>query len=135
MKKLTYIFTIISCLFSSILLAENAKNDGLDNAYIAGFLAGAQLTDSAIIKRFDNQNENEEPSDFFKRAFKTRVGERQTSVPATYYAGFCIPEKTEEQAIINAILEEVENADSSKNLEKASSVYLALRNLFPCQGS
>lgn len=132
MNKLTHIFTIIACLFSPITFAENTHND-LDQAYIAGFLAGAELTDNAIIKQFDTSIENEEPSDFFKRAFKTRVGERQTTVPATYYAGFCLPENTSEKVIIDAILKEVGNSNGNQTLEKASAVYLALRNLYPCQ--
>lgn len=133
MKNLAHILTIIACLFSPALFAENTNNDGLDNAYIAGFLAGAQLTDNAIVKQFDSNTDNEEPSDFFKRAFKTRVGKRQSTVPATYYAGFCLPENTSEEIIIDAILTEVKNASSSQDLEKASAVYLALRNLYPCK--
>ncbi len=133
MKKLAHIFTIIACLFSPTLMADSMNDDGLDSAYIAGFLAGAQLTDSVIMKRFDNYTENEEPSDFFKRAFKTRVGPRPAAVQATYYAGFCLPENTSEKIIIDTILLEVKNADSSPNLEKSSAVYLALRNLYPCK--
>lgn len=135
MRNITRIFAVIVCLFSPVLFAENTPNDGLDNAYIAGFLAGAQLTDSVIMKQFDTQIENEERSDFFKRAFKTRVGERPSAVPATYYAGFCLPETISEKNLISAILKEVENANSSQTLEKSSAVYLALRNLYPCQGS
>ena len=122
----------MACLFSPVLLAENTNKE-LDTAYVAGFLAGAQLTDRVIIKRFNTYIKNEEPSDFFKRAFKTRVGERQAAVPATYYAGFCIPEKTSEKTVISAILKEVESTNSSKDLQKASSIYLALRNLYPCR--
>lgn len=133
MKKIAHIFTIIACLFSPALLAESMHNDDIDSTYVAGFLAGAQLTDRVIIKRFNTYIKNEEPSDFVKRAFKTRVGERQAAVPATFYAGFCIPEKTSEKVVISAILKEVKSANSSKDLKKASSVYLALRNLYPCQ--
>ena len=133
MKKIAHIFTIMACLFSPILLAESTINNDVDNAYIAGFLAGAQLTDRVIIKRFNTYIENEEPSDFFKRAFRTRVGESQVAKPDTYYAGFCIPEDTSEKTVINAILKEVESTNSSKNLQKSSAIYLALRNLYPCQ--
>ncbi len=132
MKKLTHIFAIMACLFSPVLLAESSEKN-LDHTYVAGFLAGAQLTDSVIMKQFDTYIENEERSDFFKRAFKTRVGERQTVTPATYYAGFCLPETATEKTVIDAIIKEVESADSSQSLEKASAVYLALRNLYPCQ--
>jgi hypothetical protein len=133
MKKLTHIITIMACLFSPTLLAENTPNIDLDNAYISGFLAGAQLTDSEIIRRFDGDIDNEEKSDFFKRAFKTRVGRPQAAVPATFYAGFCIPEDTSENTVISAILKEIENTNSSENLDKASAVYLTLRNLYPCE--
>ena len=132
MKKITYVFTIMACLFSPVILAENT-NDELDTAYVAGFLAGAQLTDLVIIKRFNTYIKNEEPSDFFKRAFNTRVGERQAAVPATYYAGFCIPDETSEKTVISAIIKEVESTNSSKDLQKSSAIYLALRNLYPCQ--
>ena len=132
MKKLAGIFTIMACLFSPALLADNAHNE-IDSAYVAGFLAGAELTDRVIMKKFDTYIETEERSDFFKRAFKTRVGERQTTLPATYYAGFCIPEEISEKNVIDAILEEIESTNSSKDLQKSSAVYLALRNLYPCQ--
>ncbi len=134
MRNLTRIFTIMACLFSPAILAEGSENS-LDKVYVAGFLAGAQLTDNVIIKQFDSYIENDEPSDFFKRAFKTRVGggKPKAVVPATFYAGFCLPENTAEETVIDAIIKEVESADSSQNLEKSSAVYLALRNLYPCQ--
>ncbi|SIS40462.1 Rap1a/Tai family immunity protein [Neptunomonas antarctica] len=133
MRKITHIVTIMACLFSPALLAENTPNNDLDSAYISGFLAGAQLTDSEIIKRFDSDIDNEEKSDFFKRAFKTRVGRTQAVVPATFYAGFCIPEDTSEKTVISAILKEVESTNGSEDLDKASTVYLTLRNLYPCE--
>ena len=133
MKKITHVLIIIVCLFSPTLFADSKNNDGLAGAYVAGFLAGAQLTDNVIIKRLDTYNENKEPSDFFKRAFKTRLGIRPAKVPATYYAGYCLPEDTSEKIVITAVLNEIESADSSNHLDRASTVYLALRNLYPCE--
>jgi hypothetical protein len=69
----------------------------LDNAYISGFLAGAQLTVSEIVKRFYTDIEKEESSVFSKEHSKNPVGATQTAVPA-------IPEDTSEKAVINAIL-------------------------------
>jgi hypothetical protein len=103
------------------------QNNDLDNEYISSFLAGAQITDSEIVKRFDTGIEKEESSVFFKRVFKTPMGATQTAVPATYYVGFCIPKDTSEKAVINAILKEIEIED----LDKANAVYLTLRNLYP----
>ncbi|WP_372835514.1 hypothetical protein [Pontibacterium sp.] len=133
MKHLMPIFTLITCVSApSLFASDETDSNTLDKSYIAGFLAGAQLTDTEIIRRFDAANKGDQPSDFFERAFKTRVGERPSAVPATYYAGFCLPESKSNNDVIDSILGEITQKSSSSDLDKAHSVFRALRNQYPC---
>ena len=54
--------------------------------YIAGFLDGALLTDSAIIDSLATSQ-----SDFFERAYRTRLGAGRAPPPPTLLAEFCLP--------------------------------------------
>ncbi len=72
MKRLPYLVALICTLSTPALYAAHSGSAALDEAYIAGFLAGAQVTDSEIIHRLDNVNPDEKYSDFFNRA--TRPG-------------------------------------------------------------
>jgi len=133
MKHLMPIVTLITCVSApSLFASDGTDSDTLDKSYIAGFLAGAQLTDTEIIRRFDAANEGDQPSDFFERAFKTRVGERPSAVPATYYAGFCLPKDMANDDVIDNILGEITQKGSSADSDKAQLVFRALRNQYPC---
>lgn len=133
MKKLTSMLTIMACLSSPLLFAGNVQNEDLDSAYVSGFLAGAKLTDGVIIKRLNSFSKNGDASSFVKRAFATRVGEREKPVPATYYAGYCLPENISEKAAVNAIIKHIESSGDSNNLEKGDVVFLAVKQLYPCK--
>lgn len=133
MKHLMPILALITCVSApSLFASDGTERNSLDKSYIAGFLEGAQLTDTEIIRRFDVANKSDQPSDFFERAFKTRVGERPSAVPATYYAGFCLPENTTTDDVIDNILGEITQKSSSSDSDKAHLVFRALRNQYPC---
>lgn len=133
MKRLTTTVALVTCLSATSLFATaDTDSDATQKAYIAGFLAGAQLSDSEIIRRFDDASRNEQPSSFFERAFKTRVGERSSSVPATYYAGFCLPDDIVDEEVIKTIMDEVRQTDTDSAEGKASVVFKAIQTKFPC---
>ncbi|MCV6588967.1 MAG: hypothetical protein OIF57_08065 [Marinobacterium sp.] len=140
-KKLPHLIALISTLgVASLVQASSNESEALNRAYIEGFLAGAQLTDSEIIRRLDDVKPDEKYSDFFKRAFETRIGSAKEKVPATFYAGFCLPGQTEGNTsgavsdevittILNAIDDSTQNASKAS---KASQIFQAVRSKYPC---
>jgi len=131
MKRLPYVFALI-CSLSAPSLSASEGDEALDRAYIEGFLAGAQLTDREIISRLDDFNPEEKYSDFFKRAFKTRIGSAKDDVPATFYAGFCLPENNITNDVIARILKQVNHSPETSGEEKAARVFKAVRTQYPC---
>ena len=129
--------TAASCLISFFLMATtftvtaSEHKVPVDESYIAGFLAGAQLTDREIINRFDKEIKKEKRTDFFERAFKTRVGERN-SVPYTFYAGFCLPNDEVSKTVINNILLELKDSASLPISENGKLVFRAIQSKYPC---
>ncbi|WP_299177693.1 Rap1a/Tai family immunity protein [uncultured Neptuniibacter sp.] len=133
MNRLTTAFSLIICLFSaSLFAAENTDQSRLTKAYIAGFLAGAQITDSEIIERLGDARKNDQHSDFFRRAFKTRVGERNEKVPATYFAGFCLPEDRVDEKVIQEVLSQLMQTEDLSKSPSAETVFDAVRAKYPC---
>lgn len=94
-------------------------------SFIKGFLQGAILTDTAIIKSIDES----EPT-LAERAFKTRLGTRASS--PTALAGFCLPEQRTVLDIAEETLDHVK--DSERNsVQLASNVYRSLKTDYPCE--
>lgn len=134
MKRLTSMLVLISSMYGSAAIAtDNDQQLAIDKTYIAGFLAGAQLSDSKIMQRFEELSSVEQQSNFFQRAFKTRVGDRAEPLPATYYAGFCLPDKPVDDEIISAILAETKVIESNTSLDKADLVFKAVTARYPCE--
>ncbi len=132
MKRLTIVTTMIACLFTTPLYANDTGHSAaISRAYIKGFLAGAQLSDREIISRLD-ADKNKQPSGFFKRAYKTRVGERKPSIPATFFAGFCLPDDTISEKVVDNILAELSLNHSMSDTEKANAVFKAIQKKLPC---
>lgn len=94
------------------------------DTFIEGFLAGALLTDAAIITTLEN---TEGGTDFIDRAYRTRVNRRR--LPSTFLASFCLPRvgTAELVADIRALLR---NADPERPLGEV--VYDVLRTHYPC---
>ncbi|WP_290698264.1 hypothetical protein [Amphritea sp.] len=132
MKGIKQVIVIASLAFTTVSMADTADQSQIYNKqYILGFLAGAQLTDSEIIRRMEMESEVEPRSDFFKRAFKTRLGKSADTVPATYYAGFCIPENEPSESVVAHIEEQIGQQLQTKT-DKALVIYKAIQARYPC---
>lgn len=133
MKGIKQVIVIASLVFTTSSMAGTAdKTPVYDKQYISGFLAGAQLTDGEIIRRMEAESEVEPRSDFFKRAFKTRLGKSAESVPATYYAGFCIPENEPTESVIAHIEEQISKQKQAESTDMALVIYKAIQARYPC---
>ena len=132
MQGIKQVLVIVSLIFTTASMADTAdQNQMYNKQYILGFLAGAQLTDSEIIRRMEVESNIEPRSDFFKRAFKTRLGKSADSVPATYYAGFCIPENESTESIVTHIQEQI-GLQKTDKADIALVIYKAIQTRYPC---
>lgn len=133
MQGIKQVLVIASLIFTTASMADTAdQNQMYNKQYILGFLAGAQLTDSEIIRRMEVESNIEPRSDFFKRAFKTRLGKSADSVPATYYAGFCIPEDESTESIVTHIQEQIGLQKQTNQTDIALVIYKAIQARYPC---
>jgi hypothetical protein len=129
---------VIAATLSGPALANNSLNQAcidrqassqqqrICEGYIAGFLEGALLTDSAIVNNF-----LDEKSSFFQRAYRTRAIRGKDVLPPTYLAQFCLPTSStaEQTTQIMAALDD--QALQQKPLQHV--VYETVRKLYPCQ--
>lgn len=133
MKGIKQVIVIASMIFSTASIAGTVDQSQMYNKqYIAGFLAGAQLTDSEIIRRIEAESEVEPRSDFFKRAFKTRLGKSAEAFPATYFAGFCIPENESTETVVANIVQQISLQTHTNSTNKALVIYTAIQTRYPC---
>ncbi|MFT4630159.1 MAG: hypothetical protein ACI9WC_001125 [Arenicella sp.] len=106
--------------------ADSIQSMSACRSFIKGFIQGALLTDTAIIKSI----ESTEPT-IAERAFKTRLGSRVNRTP-TALAGFCLPEGRTILDIAEETLDHVK--DSERNsVELATKVYESLKVDYPCE--
>ncbi|MFT4671141.1 MAG: transcriptional regulator of met regulon [Arenicella sp.] len=106
--------------------SDSTQSMSACRSFIKGFIQGALLTDTAIIKSI----ENSEPT-IAERAFKTRLGSRVNRSP-TALAGFCLPEGRTILDVAEETLDHVK--DSERNsVELATKVYQSLKVDYPCQ--
>lgn len=133
MKGIKQVIVIASLIFTTSAIAGTADQGQIYNKqYISGFLAGAKLTDGEIIRRMEEESEVEPRSDFFKRAFKTRLGKSAESVPATYYAGFCIPENESDESVVAHIEEQIGKQKQTNSTDMPLVIYKAIQARYPC---
>lgn len=100
--------------------------------YIAGFLDGALLTDTAIISSLmavDPGNDSSS-SEFLARAYRTRVGHLRGNPPSTALAEFCLPPDLTIDAAAEAVLPLL---DVSAGSSLQETVYAAVKARFPCE--
>lgn len=93
--------------------------------YINGFLDGAVLTDSVIINRVRDRSE------FFERAYATRVGAANGPLPATYFADFCIAPDISRQQIVDTVMKRLEQ-NKHPGKDERTAVYSAIKSSYPC---
>lgn len=129
MRKTTTLVSIIVLSTAPIAFAERQTNDEITPDYIAGFLAGADLTDGAIIDSISSGNESE----FIQRAYRTRLGKKYPATQPTYLAGFCLPENATEDTLISSILEQLKETPRPANSQRDMTLYNAIKALYPCK--
>jgi hypothetical protein len=94
-------------------------------SFIKGFLQGALLTDTAIIKSITKS----EPV-LAERTFA--IGADKTASSVTALAGFCLPEGKSVLAIADETLEQVSGSERN-SAQLAKDVYNSLKKAYPCQ--
>lgn len=99
--------------------------------YIQGFLQGALITDAAVIKNIES---SQFESRFANRAYRTRVGNTRDSIPATQYAGFCLPEDKVSNEVIMTLIHDIQDhsLEDRKILEFPTLVYELLKQRYSC---
>lgn len=102
--------------------------------YIRGFLQGAILTDTAIMDEMQNAGFD---TGFANRAYRTRVGIDRKSVPATLYAGFCLPDDLVTHEVVVNLLEDVQKRfqqaeEGIPNNPLSEHLYELLKRRHPC---
>ena len=96
--------------------------------YIAGFLDGALLTDTAIITSI----EQSQVSDFLARAYRTRVGNtRRQKPPPTFLAEFCLPPGVSIDDAARQVHLAMRPLGEDASLQE--HVYETVRQVFPCE--
>lgn len=93
--------------------------------FVLGFLQGAVLTDSAIVKSFENTSE----SGFKERALRTRLTQRNQ--PATLRAGFCLPDNIKLEIIAENISAKLRSS-AAESPDIALQMYALLKNDYQC---
>ena len=115
---------------SGFISSKDIPEDSVCYEYISGFIDGAVLTDSAIIENISK--EQKELSDFFNRAYKTRVGNDRKKVPATYYANFCLPEDQSRKMVIEELIHQLDAEVITKQTFK-HTLYETLKRVYHCE--
>ena len=110
--------------------AATAAETAVCHAYIEGFLDGAIITDTAIIESVAEAGSEE--SDYFKRAYMTRVGSNTRIRPATALAHFCLPEGTERDNVVETIATALAEKTSTGS-DVSKSLYTILQTSYPCE--
>jgi len=99
------------------------------SAYIEGFLDGALVTDTAIVESVTAQDSV--TSDYFKRAYMTRVSQQRLPLPATALAHFCLPESTPRAEVVETLASEL-SARAGGGSELSLSLYDIIKDRYPC---
>ncbi len=128
MKKAITLVSVLTFITALPANAEDHADTTITPDYIAGFLAGADLTDGAIIENINS----DKGSDFLRRAYRTRLGTDHPNEQPTYLAGFCIPEDVSEASLINNISAQLKQTTMPENTQRDARVYSAVKSLYPC---
>jgi hypothetical protein len=111
-------------------LNVSAEEIAICHAYMEGFLDGAITTDTAMIESVTKADSDE--SDFFKRAYMTRVGSNSRALPATALAHFCLPDGTQRNQVVTTIASAMPR-EPQPGSDVAQSLYNILKASYPCQ--
>ena len=108
----------------------SAEEQAICQAYMEGFLDGAIITDSAIVESAPEADWNK--SDFFKRAYLTRVGSSSRALPPTALAHFCLPDDTARAQVVTTIANAIPK-EPHPGPDVAQSLYNTLKASYPCK--
>ncbi|QHJ12592.1 hypothetical protein FX988_02850 [Paraglaciecola mesophila] len=114
-------------------LRENAGSaqQGVDSCYqfIRGFLYGAVLTDTQIMRGLETKKEL---SEFAQRAMRTRIGSGRSTDSDTYLANFCLPNPEIDQETVLAVVSFLPDTfERSQTLGEV--IYQAVQSAYPCK--
>ncbi|MEM5497756.1 hypothetical protein WNY77_10160 [Paraglaciecola mesophila] len=97
--------------------------------FIKGFLHGAVLTDTQIMRGLESESDM---NSFSKRAIRTRLGSSRATDADTYLAQFCLPNADVDPEVVMSIVSALPNKiDASKSV--AEEIYQAIKTTYPCQ--
>ena len=102
------------------------------NAYIEGFLDGALVTDAAIVESMSGDQDS--TSEFFKRAYQTRVSSQRLNLPPTALAHFCLPENESRAEVVETIAAGL-LAREDDGRQISDVLYGILLSKYPCPES
>jgi len=120
---------VVSC--EQYIENKPMPEDTICYEYVTGFIDGAILTDTAIIENI--KGEKKEFSDFFERALKTRGMKREReTLPATYYANFCLPEDKTRHEIVEQLVYSI-NPEELGKIPFKNSLYNTLKRIYSCE--
>lgn len=130
-KAILYCKTLTVFSFAALMMTESkADSSQACSQYVKGFIDGALVTDNSIVENLTKDYEGQGQSEFFQRAFKTRVGSRYQMLPATYYAGFCFPENEELEVTAAKVSK---GYCSSDNVAlNSEAIFTYLQSHYPC---
>lgn len=109
--------------------SEKAENDTLCYQYIRGFLEGAVITDTQIMRELAKTNSK---SDFAQRAIRTRVGKTRATDADTYLANFCLPDTRISQEMINKVAANLVIPVNTQQ-DIGPRIYQAVKQVYPCK--
>ena len=119
------------------LCQNQATEDPNCEAFILGFLQGALITDSAIVKSYKETEENNKEVrkkwSLADRAMRTRLGLKNE--PVTQRAGYCLPKSQNIYVITKNVASKLKKRLRSQNnaaTMAAQQVYLVLQDEYPC---
>lgn len=99
--------------------------------YIQGFIDGAVATDERVTLNVAADYAGGET--YSERAMRTRGGARLSQYGPTVYAGFCLGAPVPLRAVVEQVLNDLENnAIVDRSSHARLAVYQTLRTSFPC---
>lgn len=118
-------------LTSSALATESAALQDYNRAYVAGFLAATQLSQAQSIAHLAD-NKVESNSRFLDRAYRVRLGGRDTEPGSIELAGICMPNNAVDEQLVDSLLQEVKGSEALDGSERQAVLYEAVQSRFPC---
>lgn len=113
---------------AGLQISSNEAAQSVCYQYIKGFMQGAVLTDSQIMRGLE---ESQGLSNFSQRAIRTRVGNTRASDTDTYLAKFCLPDADVDHAeVLKVAIALTDQPVAQQHF--AGEVYTALKQAYPC---